>query len=457
MDTPNQSPIPKWLTKLQQNSWEPEILLSGIVLYGMFKVPDILDEFLVFFKLNVFGNSQDVDNLVALFKMGIYWLITGLIMHLICRGVWIGMVGLSYTFPNGIQLDKTRYKSKFQDKVSRTPSFEQIVIKLEKISSSLFSISFMLFMSVIGGYMFFLVLIVLPFTILYVYFDLGFTGLAFEIFQVYVIAIVAIALIGLLDFVSLGYLRRFKWFVKIFWPFHKVISILTLSRFYRPIYYGVVTNFNKWVFFLFLMVFTFISIAGAGSMTGATYPGDPYSRLDFWGNARGYTAYSGYYDDQNQDEFSMRAHIPSDVINGNVLRLFVVANITSEEPMMEFMPLDSLREVYPDTARAALNLMIVKGFYTAKIDDKEVNIDRWYYHYKTQTKQRGYLTYIDISTLSEGMHALEVRGPIERYSSPFAVIPFYRDITLKQNQPVSQEKSEKKDADFQPKPFGIRE
>ncbi|MEP5103776.1 MAG: hypothetical protein ABJQ84_04115, partial [Ekhidna sp.] len=170
MDASNQPSTPKWLTKLQQHSWEPEILLSGIVLYGMFKVPDILDEFLIFFKLNIFGNSQDIDNLVALFKMGIYWLITGLILHLICRGVWIGMVGLSYTFSDGIRHNKLKYKGRFKEKVNRTPSYELIVIRLEKISSSLFSISFMLFMSVIGGYFFFLILIVIPFTILYLYF-----------------------------------------------------------------------------------------------------------------------------------------------------------------------------------------------------------------------------------------------------------------------------------------------
>jgi len=214
MSETKQPITPKWLSELQQKSWEPEILLSGIVLYGMFKVPGLLDEFLAFFKPNIFGNSQDIDNLVALFKMGIYWLITGLILHLICRGIWIGMVGLSYTFPNGIRQDKLNYKGKFNDKVNQTPPYERIVIRLEKICSSLFSISFMLFMSLIGGYLFFLFLIVLPFTILYVYFDLGFSGFLFNVFQVYVVVVLGIGIIALIDFLSLGYFRRFRWFAK---------------------------------------------------------------------------------------------------------------------------------------------------------------------------------------------------------------------------------------------------
>ena len=369
MSEPNPSTTPKWLSDLQQRSWEPEILLSGIVLYGMFKVPDILDDFLVYYKLNIFGNSNDIDNLIALFKMGIYWLITGLILHLICRGIWIGMVGLSYTFPKGIAQSKLDYKRKFDEKIQRIPSYEQIVIRLEKISSSLFSISFMLFMSLIGGYLYFVVLVIIPFITAYLYFDLEFSGPFFEAFQIYIIVVVVIALLALLDFLSLGYLRRFTWCAKIFWPIHRVVSTLTLSRFYRSIYYGFVTNFNRWIFFSFLLIFIFVSIVGAVSISNTTYPGEQYSRVTLWGDAIGYNVYNGYYDDQNAENFSQRAQIPSDVITGDVLKLFVVARISMEDNMLDYTPLDSLEEVYPDTSKSALRLMVVKEFYDVSIND----------------------------------------------------------------------------------------
>ncbi|MEL6538501.1 MAG: hypothetical protein AAFQ98_23975, partial [Bacteroidota bacterium] len=158
--------IPKWLHDLQQRSWEPEILLSGIVLYGMFRVPSMLDGFLAYFKLNIYGNSQDIDNLISLSKFGIYWLITGLVLHLICRGIWIGMVGLSYTFPKGIVVENLKYEGKFKEKAERTASFERVITRLEKISSALFSLSFLLFMSLVGGYVYFLLLAVLPISII---------------------------------------------------------------------------------------------------------------------------------------------------------------------------------------------------------------------------------------------------------------------------------------------------
>ena len=456
MEEKKPSIVPNWLKELQQRSWEPEILLSGIVLYGMFKVPDLLDQLLKFFKVNIFGNTSDINNLVALFKMGIYWLIGGLILHLICRGVWIGMVGLSYTFPDGIQQDKLDYRGGFKEKISKTPSYEKIVIRLEKISSSLFSVSFMLFMSLIGGYLYFLVLIVIPFTIAFVVFEMRWDGILFSYFQGHVIVVLSIGMIALIDFVTLGYFRRYKLFYKIFWPIHKVISILTLSKFYRPVYYGLVTNFNKWILFLSLLVFAFGSIIGAISIASTDYPGEPYSRLSLWEAGSGEVIYFGNYDDQNETKPSQRAHIPSDIIQGDVLKLFVVGNIAYEDNMLKFTSLDSLREVYPDTAQTTLKLMVIDNFYRIMIDDDLVEINRWYNHYKTTTDQRGYLTYIPIENLDQGMHHIKVMGPTNNYSV-MAEIPFYKEISYerKKNRINGSDKDET--LDFQPKPFGIRD
>ncbi len=449
--------VPKWLEDLQQKSWEPEILLSGIVLYGMFKVPDLLDDFQIFFKATIFGNSNDINNLVGLFKMGIYWLITGLILHLICRGIWIGMVGLSYSFPNGIQHERLEYKGRFKNKIARTPSYELIVMRLEKISSSLFSVSFMLFMSLLGGYLFFLVLLIIPFTISYLYFDISFDGLFIDVFKVYATVIFVTSIIGLIDFLSLGYFRRFKWIAKIYWPIHQFISALTLSRFYRPIYYGMVSNFNRWAFFFFLLVFTVVSIMGAVTIANRDFPGDAYSRLSLWNDTRGYNSFGGYYDDQNEDEFSTQAQIQSDIISSDVIKLFVPANVSYEDEMEELMSLDSLKEQYPDTARSALNHMLVKAFYLIKIDEDTVDAPMWYTHYKWKTRQYGYLTYISINKFDEGMHQLTVSGNHKKFTYPFAIVPFYKDASLSANRPkTAKSNSNDQEIDFQPKPFGIR-
>ena len=450
-------PTPKWLEDLQQKSWEPEILLSGIVLYGMFKVPDLLDDFLMYFKLNIFGNSTDIENLVALFKMGIYWLITGLILHLICRGIWIGMVGLSYTFPKGIQMGKVHYAEPFREKVKSIASYEDIVIRLEKISSTLFSVSFMLFMSLLGGYFFFLVLLIVPFTTTWFLTRFDTDGIIMDIINIWVFIVLTIGILALIDFLSLGYFRRFKIVAKLYWPVHRFVSALTLSRFYRPIYYGMVSNFNKWVFFFLLLTFTAVSLVGAASITDFPNPGDSWSRLTFFGSSPGYTSFAGSYDDQNEENPSFRAHIPSDIINGNVLKLFVVANIRYEDRMEQHTPMDSLKLLHQDTSDLALKMISIGNFYQILIDGQPIEDLSWLFHYKTHVRQRGYLTYIDISHLPEGMHEVVVRGPDEYYSNAFATIPFFRDPSALNVRATVPEKTPEAKSDFQPKPFGIRD
>ncbi len=421
MGTEKKPIVPKWLTDLQQRSWEPEILLSGIVLFGMLRVPAMLDQLLRYFKLNIYGDLNDIDNLVAMFKVGIYWLISGLVLHLVCRGVWIGMVGLSYAFPQGIQKDKLKYKEPFKSKVEAISSFEHIVIRLEKLCSVLFSVSFMLFMSLLGGYFFLLILVIVPFMISYAYFDIGFSGTFFNLFQVWVLIMLTIGFLGMVDFLSLGYFRRYTWFVKLFWPLHRIIGYLTLSRFYRPIYYGMVTNFNRWWFFFFLVTFTITSIIGSVNNV-SFYRGDTFSRLQLWESKRGAAAFSGFYQNQNHEQPSDKAQIPSDVISEEVLRLFVVASIRKEGEILEHLSFDSLQRTHPDASEADVKLKMIKHYFQVAIDREEMEIDQWFFHYNTTTNQRGYLTFIPLKQITEGTHTIQVKDP---ENDNYVSIPFY--------------------------------
>ena len=61
-----------------------------------------------------------------------------LILHLILRGLWTGVLGLSYVFPNGIKIEKLPKSQRniIYDKP------DKLVIQLEKICSILFSFIF---------------------------------------------------------------------------------------------------------------------------------------------------------------------------------------------------------------------------------------------------------------------------------------------------------------------------
>lgn len=421
---------PSWLTELQQKSWEPEILLSGIVLYGLFKTPDLLDEFLAFAKLNLYDQYTDLDNLIALFKIALYWLTLGLILHLISRGIWVGMIGLSYTFPDGINRSRLKLSRKFEDKINGIPAIDQIIINLEKLCSSLFSISFMMFMMIIGGYFFMLVTLIVPLVGLDIIIGRPNRTETIEtIAEFYAITILVIGSIGLLDFVTLGFFKRFRWLAKIYYPMYRVISFLTFARYYRPIYYTIVSNYNKWKIGVSLAIFVFSSFFMLGVVSDSDpIPNHSWTRISLWNNLSGTTAFSGYYDDQNDDFHSVRAQIQSDIISGNTIRLFVVSRVGLEDSIKKHCNYDSLIQL--DTGRQYVELHCVSSFYQVTIDDKPIENLIWKFHYKQSTDQRGILAYIDVTDLPRGNYALKLKAPESMYRrNTMAEIPFYREIS----------------------------
>lgn len=431
MSQPNpNSDKPQWLSELQLKSWEPEILLSGIVLYGMFQVPGLLDELLAYAKLNIWGNFTDLDNMIALLKIALYWLILGLILHLISRGIWVGMVGLSFTFPYGINKEKLKLSPRFQKKAERIPPIQQIIINLEKLCSSLFSISFMMFMIVIGGYLFILITLIIP-VISFILF-LGPQNVTEShelVVKLYAYCMLGIAFVALFDFVTLGLLKRFSWLSRVYYPLHKYVSALSLARFYRPIYFTLITNYNRWKIGIFLVFFVFGSVFMMGKIANSSaIPGEGWTRLIFWSNTQNVASFSGNYDDQNDQFHSVQAHIQSDIISENTLRLFTVLKIDLEDSIRKNCNYDSLIQL--DTGRHYVQLRCAADFYQVLLDDQKVDSVDWLFHYKQKTNQRGLLTYLDITDLPKGMHTVTIRGPEDMYPSrKFAVIPFYREFS----------------------------
>ena len=436
---------PNWLSELQQKSWEPEILLSGIVLYGLFQIPAILDSLLLYGNDNLFGDTTDLDNLVNSLKVALYWLTCGLILHLVSRGIWVGMVGLSFTFPNGLNKDRLKVSGKFEKVLDKIPPIEQIIINLEKVSSALFSVSFMLFMVMMGAYLFILVFLVIPLVSFDLLIDLNSLSKVGEtIVAIYAMTVIIIGLLSLIDFITLGFFRRFKWVSKIYYPFYWVVSVVTLSRFYRPIYYTIISNYGKWKIGVFLIFFAVTSLFGVGGLQDSVFPGESLTQLEFWNNARSTSSFSGYYDDQNDDFHSVQAQIQSDIISENTVRLFVVLKVTREDSIRKHCNYDSLATETEMTG-STIELQCASSFYQVYLDDSLVNDQKWLFHYKQSTEQRGLLTYIDIRDLEPGMHSVKVAGPEKMYGYPFASIPFYRELS--QSGYYVPKQPEKKDED----------
>lgn len=178
---------PQWLVETQNKSWEPEIILSGITLTSLFLLPNYL--------FNFFGMLvQDYgvwDALArSLYTISMVWLTglkLGLIVHLVMRGLWVGLVGVSYVFPHGVRTE--RLAAPPPAPFERPAHF---VIKIERICSLLFSFIFASVMVAAG-----MLLLFVPMTLLF------FTGLDLDLIRAItlyallpgVLALIAVAMV----------------------------------------------------------------------------------------------------------------------------------------------------------------------------------------------------------------------------------------------------------------------
>ena len=109
----------EWFDKLRLNSWEVEILIVGFVLVMLLQIPDTIS--LETDKLwRIFSPSLDnfaIDFLIfgcrvlLLFIVGVCVdiLIISLSLFLGFRGFWVGVLGLSSVYPNGINFNEAKF------------------------------------------------------------------------------------------------------------------------------------------------------------------------------------------------------------------------------------------------------------------------------------------------------------------------------------------------------------
>jgi len=386
-----------WLARVQEQSWEPEIIISGIVLFALYQIPGLigqLEHFLTNYSFSIFSAGTADDTLVSLLMVANIWLIIGFTAHLFLRSVWVAYVGLSYVYKEGIQVDRLRFRERYKQLLFQDTGFRSNIIRLEKVCSTTFAVSFLLFMCVLGAFFFLSVVAML--VALYVAWFPEHSSLPWldPLLQV-------IALVFIIDFITLGWLKRIPYFSKVYYPLYRLMGWLTLSPFYRRIYYGLISNHSKWKVAVGMIAFILISAFMASSIRWDTNAADVLSlRLS---DTADQAVFPGHYENLMADRPSNAIQIPSDVIKENHLRVFVVHRSAFEERYIK--PLCGYEARADSADEAELIMECLDAFYGLKVDGELVEPAFSYFH-NAHTRQEGLLAYLDIAHLDKGLHTL---------------------------------------------------
>lgn len=124
-----------WLEHLQRNSWEPEVIISGITLAFLFAVPARVYEFSAML-VQELGMPYLPSSLILLYLASIISVFKiFFVIHLILRFLWAGLLGLSYAFPNGVIHENLFQRGRGMP--YQKP--EEMVLRMEKICSMAFA------------------------------------------------------------------------------------------------------------------------------------------------------------------------------------------------------------------------------------------------------------------------------------------------------------------------------
>lgn len=409
----------KWLDKLQQESWQLELIVSGFVIFGLFQSIDPLLQWTN--QMQIESDFSDAGGFIGMFGMmlvlSVRLLLFNLIIHLVLRGLWIGAIGLRY-YSGDIDFKELKYSEKFDSYLKRKiVSFDRYISRLEDWCSIIFSLSFFLvfvfisFAIILGGMILIMMTVVKNFE----------PSLFIRIpFYAFIFLYFLMLLLTLVDFLGQGILKKNKWISKVYFPLYRVMSYLSLSFLYRPILYNFLDH-KKGKRILFWMIPFYILVGMVGNMH--------FSQSNFHTadnrTAQDYLESSYYLTNYNGEEIERRKAsyaIESLRMERTSMRLFLFHSSDLEDAVVKGqgsinpkVDKRGFKTIYlPSINRMdSSNTLSFKKYIAQLNEDVIVYIDSVriasnFVANKLPNKQLGYEMYLDLNDLNRGKHIISI-------------------------------------------------
>ena len=405
-----------WFDKLRLNSWEVEILLVGFVLVILFSLPDKfgleLSKTLNSLSPEVMGDYLTwLIRLLVIFILGsiVNILIVSFSIYLAFRGFWVGVLGLSSVYPKGINLKRLNFNTIFHKEIEKY-NFNDFIIKIDHICSSIFSLSFLISFSIISLCLFFIEFVLLA-TFLAKIISLNW------IQNIILIPFLFFGMLFFIDYFFFGIIKKVKW-KKFGYLFNKIdifYKYITFVFVYDTLYYAFISNVKRRV--IFLLVVGFILFAKSFEsleLTKNTY----FPQVKSSKNMMKYR----HYEDKlkNNDNYKDNLYptypfIQSDIITQNYLKLHIPYHASMNKPIEKFCPEVSGFFFASDTSKInALEkekklLHCINNSYTIFINENRIENDFIFYEYAHPVLDiKSFFMLIPIELYSNGRHVLRI-------------------------------------------------
>lgn len=392
-----------WIEKFKRISWEPEILISGGILFTLFQAKSAL--VIVhnqFYPLALIGFKITL----VFLTLSISALTVGFTLHLITKSFWIALLAIKSVFPKGIDAKKIKYSEHFWQKNSIDLTLNKKIAAVGNASSLMFTISFLALFIVLGIFIYLILWLIIG---NFIDNNLN-SSFSIEYF------ILAPLVISFIDFVTFGGLKKSPLISKIYHPVYTLISWITLSFLYREALYTIISNISKKRIALFSLLFlTLSSFLTYWNSADFMIRQTTFNNWEFYNPKFSTLINERFYENLRQSTAQVPfATIQSDVIKDNHIKLYLrYANFMDWQ-------LDSLAQSHPTYT----NNQILNKYIFLEVDNERIDSVSWYFTTKQDINQPGLIGYLPISNLREGAHQLNIKSIANKRT---LTIPFWKE------------------------------
>ena len=337
MNDTSEDQIESWLKKLERESWQLELLVSAFTIFLLIGANSEYDAFVtdLLYQYNFNNSALSVIYIfLVLIQRSIMALTISLIVHLMLRGFWIGTIGLR-SVQSSIDFNKLNYTAFFTEKLKKkVVSLDKLVIRLDEICSVIFAFSFLVISILIAFGMYLVVLTVI---------GVGLSSLVNSLSGVSSTIVIVISvitfftliitgLIYMIDYFTLGFFKKIKWFSKVYYPFYRFYNVITLSGLSRSIYYYLISKFSK------KRIRIIYSVVGSFVMLTMLFSFDQYQFFPEDDDNQYFVPTNAYDDQRPEGENINAVSIPSSFIDRPHFQVFIRYNPEDNELLRNNCP-----------------------------------------------------------------------------------------------------------------------
>ncbi|MEO0790098.1 MAG: hypothetical protein AAFY36_15635 [Bacteroidota bacterium] len=432
---------PKWLKSLERTSWQIEVLISGGLMFTLYSLPGSINELLYQAYLNTGFEITIFVVFMAAFVVSKALLI-GFGVNLFLRAIWLALLGVHFAYPKGIDYERLNYSKAFEEEMNKRPSTLDRILWLEKWASLSYSLAIILTIGALGAV---LTVALIYYFIFQPLINAGYTWFDQALAGYLILFIVALFSFGFVDRLMFRALSQKPKASRRYFRVSRVLGYLNLTQFLRRESLVIVSNNNRWR--IHLLRITYFLVALFVSLYDLEL-NSPIAMETSLLDTRGYKNIPAFrYVLENDDyedmleagEFVEEASIPSEVIQGSTLPLFVTydqyfdSNFKYVEDSLGLIPkYRSGMTIDSFTRNTAIIQQALNNILLVTINGQEYDSLSWYFRENTVTRQEGFYTRIPIDTLDmNARHDLVVRYIAIRKSPPdtsgLTWIPFWRE------------------------------